>query len=255
MTLTLDYIMSKSAARLAGLLPVVRTATERLIQRSFAIGIPIVITQGLRTIAEQDALYAQGRSKPGKVVTRARGGYSYHNFGMAVDYALLMPDGRSVSWDTKVDGNRDKRADWIQVAEIGKELGFTWGGDWTSFPDYPHLQMDFGLSTAQYRAGQRPTQAQINNAMERLTIKEDKPVTQPVTTRDVNVPSKWAAVTWEEVTANGYFDGTRPGATITREEAGIVVNRLRKNLLALFAQVNGGVTDLDKRLKQIEMGR
>ncbi|MGN7308723.1 M15 family metallopeptidase, partial [Bacillus subtilis] len=78
MTLTLDYVMSKSAAKLTGLLPVVRTATERLIQRSFAIGIPIVITQGLRTVAEQDALYAQGRSKPGKVVTNARGGYSYH---------------------------------------------------------------------------------------------------------------------------------------------------------------------------------
>lgn len=62
MTLTLDYVMSKSVAKLSGLLPVVRTATERLIQRSFATDIPyIVITQGLRTIAEQDALYAQGR--------------------------------------------------------------------------------------------------------------------------------------------------------------------------------------------------
>lgn len=225
MTLTLDYIMSKSAARLAGLLPVVRTATERLMQRSFALGIPIVITQGLRTIAEQDALYAQGRSKPGKVVTKARGGYSYHNFGVAVDYALLLPDGRSVSWDTKLDGNGDKRADWIQVAQIGKDLGFTWGGDWTSFPDFPHLQMDFGLSTAQYRAGQCPTQAQINKAMERLTIKEDKPVTQQ---RDINVPSKWAESTWKEVTDKGFFDGTRPGANVTREELGIVVSRILK---------------------------
>ncbi|MGF6358088.1 lysozyme [Paenibacillus sp. 4624] len=83
-------------------------------------------------------------------------------------------------------------------------------------------------------------------------VKGDKPVTQPVPERDINIVSPWAAVTWEEVTANGYFDGTRPGATITREEAGIVVNRLRKNLLALLAQVNGDVTDLDKRLKQIE---
>lgn len=177
MTLTLDYVMSKSAARLTGLLPVVRTATERLIQRSFAIGIPIVITQGLRTIAEQDALYAQGRSKPGKVVTNARGGYSYHNFGVAVDYVLLMPDGKSVSWDTVRDGNGDKRSDWLQVAEIGKGLGFTWGGDWASFPDYPHLQMDFGLSTVQYRSGQRPTQAKINAVMAKLQNKEDKPMT------------------------------------------------------------------------------
>lgn len=225
MTLTLDYVMSKSLSKLTGLLPVVRTATERLIQRSFAMGIPIVITQGLRTVAEQDALYAQGRTKPGKVVTNARGGYSYHNFGVALDFVLLMPDGKSVSWDTVRDGNGDKRADWLQVAEIGKQLGFEWGGDWTSFKDLPHFQMTFGLSTAQYRSGQRPTQAQINVAMAKLQIKEDKPVTQE---RDINVPSKWAETTWKEVTANGYFDGTRPGAPITREEMGVVVSRLLK---------------------------
>jgi lysozyme len=84
------------------------------------------------------------------------------------------------------------------------------------------------------------------------TVKEDKPVTQPVTTRDINVLSKWAATAWAEVTANGYFDGTRPGAQITREETAVVINRLRKNFLALIAMTNGNVTDLDKRLKQIE---
>jgi peptidoglycan L-alanyl-D-glutamate endopeptidase CwlK len=43
------------------------------------------ITSGVRTIAEQDAIYQIGRSKPGKLVTNARGGQSYHNFGCAVD--------------------------------------------------------------------------------------------------------------------------------------------------------------------------
>ena len=80
------------------------------------------------------------------------------------------------------------------------------------------------------------------------TVKED----EPVTTRDINVPSKWAEAAWAEVTANGYFDGTRPGATITREESAVVINRLRKNFLALIATTNGNVTDLDKRLKEIE---
>lgn len=77
------------------------------------------------------------------------------------------------------------------------------------------------------------------------TVKEDK----PVTARDINVPSKWAEAAWAEVSANGYFDGTRPGAQITREEAAIVVNRLRKNFLALIATTNGNVSDLDDRLK------
>ncbi|RXZ84157.1 M15 family peptidase [Paenibacillaceae bacterium] len=169
MTLTLDYVRSKSATRLSGLLPVVRAAAERLIDRSFARGIPILITQGLRTIAEQDALYAQGRTAPGKIVTNARGGYSNHNFGVAIDFVLLQPDGRNISWDVNKD--------WMTVVEIAKEMGFSWGGDWTSFKDYPHFEMTFGLTTAQYRAGRRPTQAQIDQAMYIITKGDEVPMT------------------------------------------------------------------------------
>ncbi|MGG1618250.1 M15 family metallopeptidase [Paenibacillus sp. NRS-1781] len=171
--MTLELVKSKSAARLQGLLPVVRTATERLIERSFSLGIPIVIVQGLRTIAEQNELYAQGRTKSGPKVTNAKGGTSYHNFGVAVDFALLLPDGRSVSWDTKRDGNTDHKADWMQVVAIAKELGFEWGGDWKTFTDLPHLQMVFGLSTAQYRAGKRPTEAQIQAVLKKIGEAEE----------------------------------------------------------------------------------
>jgi hypothetical protein len=83
-------------------------------------------------------------------------------------------------------------------------------------------------------------------------VKEDKPVKLPVTARDINVVSPWAAATWEEVTANGYYDGSRPGALITREESAITMNRLRKNILKLVAGMNGNVKDLDERLKEIE---
>lgn len=166
--LTIEYVRSKSASKLSGLLPVVAAATSALIDRCYARGVPIVITQGLRTIAEQDALYAQGRTKPGKIVTNARGGYSYHNFGVAIDFALLLPDGKSVSWDMARDGDGDKIADWNEVVAVAKELGFAWGGDWTSFKDYPHFEMTFGLTTAQYRAGKRPTQAQIDAAYARI---------------------------------------------------------------------------------------
>lgn len=61
--------------------------------------------------------------------------------------------------------------------------------------------------------------------------KEDKPVTQE---RDINVPSKWAEAAWAEETSKGYFDGSRPGGLITREEAAVVINRLARDLLALF---------------------
>ncbi|WP_082707910.1 M15 family metallopeptidase [Paenibacillus sp. DMB5] len=150
--LTLDQVKSKSAGWLGKLHPVLLAGASALIQRSYAKGIPIVITQGMRTIAEQNALYAQGRTKPGNIVTNARGGSSYHNYGLAIDFALLLPDGKTVSWDTSRDGNNDKMADWQQVAQEAKKLGFAWGGDWTSFKDYSHLEMTFGLTTEQLRA-------------------------------------------------------------------------------------------------------
>jgi peptidoglycan L-alanyl-D-glutamate endopeptidase CwlK len=109
-----------------------------------------------RTIAEQDAIYAQGRTKPGKIVTRARGGYSWHNYGLAVDIVLIHDvdgDGdydRAV-WDVKTDFDGDKISDWMEVVAIFKSYGWEWGGDW-KFSDPPHLQKTFGYSVRQLLA-------------------------------------------------------------------------------------------------------
>jgi peptidoglycan L-alanyl-D-glutamate endopeptidase CwlK len=167
--LTLEYVRSKSAARLSGLLPVVKHAAETLIDRCYARGVPIVITQGFRTIAEQNALYAQGRTAYGNVVTNARGGHSFHNFGVAIDFALLLPNGREVSWDTKRNGDLDLLPDWDEVVTEAKRLGFAWGGDWRSFKDMPHFQMSFGLLTADYRAGRSPAKLLLDLAMAVIT--------------------------------------------------------------------------------------
>ncbi|MEK3669654.1 M15 family metallopeptidase [Paenibacillus sp. FSL R10-2771] len=166
--LTLDQVKSKSAGWLGNLHPVLLAGATELIRRSYARGIPILITQGMRTIAEQNALYAQGRTKKGAIVTNAKGGNSYHNYGLAIDYALLLPDGKSVSWDMKRDGDGDKVADWQEVAQEAKKLGFEWGGDWSSFKDYSHLQMTFGLTTAELRAGKHPTVQQVKDALSRI---------------------------------------------------------------------------------------
>lgn len=104
----------------------------------------------LRTFAEQDALYAQGRTKPGAKVTNAKGGQSYHNYGLAVDIVLLVDkDGNgsfeTASWDTKSDFDGDKKADWQEVVAIFKRHGWEWGGDW-KFMDAPHFQKTFGKS-------------------------------------------------------------------------------------------------------------
>jgi peptidoglycan L-alanyl-D-glutamate endopeptidase CwlK len=104
----------------------------------------------IRTFAEQDALYAQGRTKPGKVVTNAKGGQSYHNYGLAVDIVLIRDmDGNgsfeTASWDTKLDADGDGQPDWMEVVAIFKRHGWEWGGDW-KFTDMPHFQKTFGKS-------------------------------------------------------------------------------------------------------------
>ncbi|CAH1190266.1 hypothetical protein PAECIP111893_00251 [Paenibacillus plantiphilus] len=154
--LTLDQVKSKSAKRLEGLLPAVHAAAVKLIERTYARGVPIIITQGLRTIEYQNELFAQGRTKPGPIVTNARGGKSFHNYGVAIDFALLLPDGRTCSWDMTRDGNGNKLKDWMEVVDEAKKLGFEWGGDWPHFKDNPHLQMTFGLTINDYAAGKRP---------------------------------------------------------------------------------------------------
>lgn len=106
----------------------------------------------LRTFKEQDDLYAQGRtklydSKGNKlgIVTKAKGGQSIHNYGLALDILLIL-DGKTASWDTVKDFDKDGKSDWMEVINIFKSEGWSWGGDWKSFKDLPHLEKTFGLT-------------------------------------------------------------------------------------------------------------
>lgn len=98
-------------------------------------GINLRLTDGFRSFEKQDELYEQGRTKPGAIVTNARGGQSYHNYGLAFDVVDL-----ELLWDG---------ADWETIGEIGKSFGFEWGGDWGW--DKPHFQKTFGKSTSELR--------------------------------------------------------------------------------------------------------
>lgn len=134
--------------------PAVRDEVKELIVKAEA-GLPaniaIRLVQTLRTIEEQNAIYEQGRTKPGKIVTNARGGSSYHNYGLAFDYCLLIDkDGNGTydetSWDIKKDNDKDGVADWLEVVKVFEAAGWEWGGRWSSIKDYPHLQKTFGYS-------------------------------------------------------------------------------------------------------------
>lgn len=103
-------------------------------------GITAKIISGNRTYAEQDALYAQGRTKAGPIVTNAKGGQSNHNFGIAWDIGLFK--GTDYLGDSPF---------YSQIAHIGRAMGLAWGGDFSNFKDLPHWEVQTGLTMAQKR--------------------------------------------------------------------------------------------------------
>jgi peptidoglycan LD-endopeptidase CwlK len=135
--------------------PIVKERSDQLVQQAAKKGIVVLITDGFRSVDEQNTIYEQGRTTEGNIVSNAKGGESYHNYGLAIDFALETPSG-DVIWDRQYDRNDNGKSDWSEVVKIAKSLGFEWGGDWKDFKDYPHFQMDFGLTIADLQNGQRP---------------------------------------------------------------------------------------------------
>ena len=107
----------------------------------------------LRSDKEQNDLYAQGRTKPGKIVTNARAGESNHNYGLAVDIVQLLDKDKNgtfetASWDIKLDADFDGIPDWNEVVSIFERYGWQWGlfNSKGQRYDFPHFQKTFGLS-------------------------------------------------------------------------------------------------------------
>jgi peptidoglycan L-alanyl-D-glutamate endopeptidase CwlK len=137
-----------SERKLAEVHPQVADRGRRLLDACATNGVFLLVTSGLRTWADQDALYARGRTAPPQgesfIVTNAQGGQSYHNFGLAFDVVVLNA-ARKQDWDDDDPG-------WAAAGAAGKALGLEWGGDWTAFKDLPHFQYTGGLSLEQCRA-------------------------------------------------------------------------------------------------------
>ena len=116
-------------------------------------GISIGISECLRTVAEQDALYAQGRTKPGSIVTNARGSSysSMHQWGIAFDFYLKVDVDKDGS--TSDDAFNNSTGLFNQVGSLGKSIGLEWGGNWTSIKDLPHFQLpDWGSTASKLKA-------------------------------------------------------------------------------------------------------
>lgn len=96
-----------------------------------------ILTQGVRSVAQQQALYAQGRTRPGKIVTNCDGISKVSNhqpkgdgYGYAVDVAWRLDDG-TITWD----------GPWELLGTLAAAQGLEWGGNWLRFPDRPHLEL------------------------------------------------------------------------------------------------------------------
>lgn len=133
-----------NSRKLEDLLPPVRERVERMIAACKAEGIDLLVTSTYRDNASQEALYAQGRTAPGRIVTNARSGQSYHNYRCAVDVVPIR-NGKAI-WDAK-------DAVWQRIGALGKAAGLEWAGDWKRFKEFPHFQYTGGLTLTALQKG------------------------------------------------------------------------------------------------------
>ena len=132
-----------NSRNLSDLHPKVKTLCEQFIASCAKQNIDILITSTYRDTESQNALYAQGRTTPGKKVTNAKGGQSFHNWKVAFDFCPIV----------------NGKAQWNDVAlftkcgEIAESIGLEWAGRWVKFRELAHCQYTNGLTLADFQAG------------------------------------------------------------------------------------------------------
>ena len=129
------------------LVPIVKQKVEELIALCNDEGIDLLVTSTYRDNESQAALYAQGRTTMGKIVTNANAGDSFHNYRCAVDIVPLR-NGKPV-WGTKGDDGEL----WQKIGKIGEGVGLEWAGNWRTFKELAHFQFTNGHTLAQLKQG------------------------------------------------------------------------------------------------------
>ena len=191
-----------------------------------AEGLPVLVTQTVRDNEYQASLYAQGRTKPGKIVTNTKIP-TYHGDGLAFDIC------KNVKGQEYSDANFFKRC-----GEIGKMVGFSWGGDWKSFVDRPHFQWDehgkYSWSKNK-KPGRMPRyECEVDEMITEESIRKmDDAAVVALANRIQTVLSKQESAgslkaELAEAVAMGITDGIAPKKLCTREQAAVMVKRAIK---------------------------
>jgi peptidoglycan L-alanyl-D-glutamate endopeptidase CwlK len=148
-----------NSRKIEDLHPRVQAMCKLFLQKCEEAGIDILVTSTYRDHESQNALYAQGRTKPGNKVTNAKGGESFHNWRVAFDVVPLR-HGKPV-WGTSgngldldpTDDNKDDLELWQRVGKIGVECGLEWAGNWKTFKEFPHFQFTGGNNLKDFQNG------------------------------------------------------------------------------------------------------
>lgn len=202
--------------------PRLQSKIKELILKSAKAGLLIGIGECVRTVEEQDALYAQGRTEPGNIVTNAKGSTysSMHQWGIAFDF--YRNDGQGLY--------NDSDAFFRQVGKIGKSIGLEWGGDWTNPVDKPHFQLpDWGSTPAKLKAMYgTPEKFRATWEVEEVTQDEfNKKMDVWLSQQAAKTVSDWATNDWEKAIESGITDGTSPQSYATREQVISMIMRGR----------------------------
>lgn len=132
--------------RISQLHPRLRKEAQEAIleaERALPTNVSIRLTSVYRSFSEQDKLFNQ---KP--KVTNAKGGQSYHNYGLAIDFVLMI-DNKVADWSTTKDRDKDGTSDWNEVINAFTKRGWKSGAHFKGLRDYPHLEKTFGNSWQQ----------------------------------------------------------------------------------------------------------
>lgn len=186
-------------------------------------GLAVLVTNTVRDAEYQAWLYEQGRTRPGSIVTNGKIP-TFHSVeaGLAFDFCQNIK-GREYS----------DPAFFQAAAAIAKEQGFSWGGDWASFPDRPHIQWDAGgrYTNSMIRKGQYPPEMPLWKEDEEMTQEDfDRMMTDYLDRLKQQPPSAWSSAARKWAEDRGLIQGDENGEKqykmfVTREELTVLLQR------------------------------
>jgi peptidoglycan L-alanyl-D-glutamate endopeptidase CwlK len=135
----LEALQDTLARSIPALQPIVARKADLIVTDMEKLGQPVRVVEGYRSLEKQAQLYAQGRTTPGSIVTNAKPGESFHNYGVAVDFVF------------RKEGYNATQAQWEMLGKVGEKHGFEWGGRWIGFVDRPHFEMKLGYTLKDYQ--------------------------------------------------------------------------------------------------------